>query len=820
MLWRTLLLSFFLLLLPLVAATPDLTNIYSTQEELAPAMSLNFQSQNVLFNDRGEKELFFDSVNSRGEIEVTPLIGDTVLLGGFKTYAVDIKPSSVQNREIKQAWDKKPTFSITNSGNNKVQIAYNSLSRECGGNYVLFFTAMNPSLTEQGSTSLGFQRQVKLRLHILCKADLLMVVSPLPGEPPQNFLVAVNQYFEALAKTKVTVRLDQLSADSFKSSSSKSLIATEFNKDYYLSSRDAVDVSPGLSAMLVDTTEIENGSPISKSKIIFYAVTDLSDEPRKEKIGEVLLGNSGVQVHETFKGNYGQVTTSFDSNPFSGYIGPKWYKFNLRSNDGTESSIYVFPSSFCALTKIKDNSALSTVLNGYSNLITATFSPAFHAFSLKDYLLNNPEEQGIVYSSNGCWFNRKLPFYLGDAGTDPQGGIWLNLGDTKKDSLPKYFSNIGDYFEIGTYRVTLEEKGPKEYIGINVHLAGSFTSETLQDILQDFEKSKKVKTNLESLRSLYHEKYLLLVGSVHDIPMPIDPEFGISGKVESFGKKGLIPSDWRYAYDADKNRFEFVVARLPSINSNSESWVYPILALENIARIRNSNKNQEDKTLKVLADACGDNNNCFIRREVIEASQKFSGPCNENSPNCLWSPSYCTSSFSGCSGLSELLEQLKTSDYLVINEHGSGEDFGAKSEASVFHSVVGGYNVVLSGEDVQAKFKPRFPLIVETFACYGGSIDYDYMHNSIASEESTALAFIATGSPLFMGNSRLGKGSTTDVDLDINNLVLASISRKDSRPAGEIMMEKKNEGLLNGEDWLVWTKQLYGDPLLPFYRAS
>ncbi|MFH1247338.1 MAG: hypothetical protein V1644_03075, partial [Candidatus Micrarchaeota archaeon] len=813
---------FLLLLLPLVAAVPDLTQIYSTQEELKPAMSLDIQSQNVLFNDRGEKELFFDSVNSRGEIVVTPLIGDTVLLGGFDTYAVDIKPSSVENRGIKPAWDKKPVFFISSNDGNKLQIAYNSLSRECGGNYILSFTAMNPSLTEQGSTGLGFKRQVKLRLHILCKADLLMVVSPLAGEPPEKFLNVVKLYFDELAKTSVTARLDQLSADSLKSSSSKSLIATEFDNDYFINSyNDLAEVSPGLSAMLVDATEMQNGIPISKSKIVFFSSTGLSDGSEKEKIGELFLDSSGAPVHGIFKDSYGQVTASFSPDPNAPVVS-KWFKFNLLRNGEVFSSVYAFPSSFCALTKTKDSSALTAVVNGYSDLVSATFSSAFPAFSFTDYLMNNPEKQGIVYSGEGCWFGSKLPFYLGSVSPDASD-VWLNLGSTEKDSLPHWFRKLGDHYEIDGYSIELAEIGPKKLSSLTVHLSGSFTSATVQDILQDFEKSKNVKSDLDKLRLSAHEQYLLLVGSIDEIPMPIDPNKGIIGKEGDYAQNGLTPSDWRYAYDVDKNKFEFAVARLPSINSNSlfsfnsnfEPWAYPILVLNNILKIRTSSKKQKDKTTIVLADACGKKGNCFIQREAIASSQKFAGPCSGNSPNCLWSPSYCANTLFGCSGLSELFGKLQTSDYLIINEHGSGKNFGAQPAGGFFTTFAGttvgssNYIVVFSGKDLRAKFKPRFPLIIETFACYGGSIDYGSRHSLIAPEESTALAFIATGSPLFMGNSRIGKGSTRDIDFSMNNLVLSSIKDKDSRPVGEIMREKKNEGLLAGENWLVWTKQLY-----------
>lgn len=166
---------------------------FTKHSELGSLMELDFgDSLNLFVNDFGEPELFFDSVYQEGLIEVVPLVGEQALVKSASIY-------KLSGGEISGGIDGEPAFEVSESGN-AVALKYNPLVKECGGNYVLFFQALNP-------VDPNDVKDVKLRIHIECKADLIILFSPLMGEPTQGFVKELLSYIDTLASEGTTARI-------------------------------------------------------------------------------------------------------------------------------------------------------------------------------------------------------------------------------------------------------------------------------------------------------------------------------------------------------------------------------------------------------------------------------------------------------------------------------------------------------------------------------------------------------------------------------------------------------------------------------------
>ncbi|MFH1247006.1 MAG: hypothetical protein V1644_01370, partial [Candidatus Micrarchaeota archaeon] len=70
---------------------------------------------------------------------------------------------------------------------NLVFIKYNPLTAECGGNYALIANILNPVFPDDS-------REVKLRLHLPCKSDMVVVLSPQMGSPTTEFTDVLLSY--------------------------------------------------------------------------------------------------------------------------------------------------------------------------------------------------------------------------------------------------------------------------------------------------------------------------------------------------------------------------------------------------------------------------------------------------------------------------------------------------------------------------------------------------------------------------------------------------------------------------------------------------
>ncbi|MFH1247003.1 MAG: hypothetical protein V1644_01355, partial [Candidatus Micrarchaeota archaeon] len=161
----------------------------------------------------------------------------------------------------------------------------------------------------------------------------------------------------------------------------------------------------------------------------------------------------------------------------------------------------------------------------------------------------------------------------------------------------------------------------------------------------------------------------------------------------------------------------------------------------------------------------------------------------------------------------KIISVFNNADYLVVNTHGTGFGFYSITKKGIILDA-------LLGSDIKNNVNNP-GLQVSSFACYGGAIDKDNENKAISKNTSIAFAFLQSGAAMLLGNTRFSSGDLR-VNTEHNAAMLFAIINKDSRPAGDIVNEYRN-AQLNKEfiyKLSALSRQIYGDPLLSFYKAS
>ncbi len=346
---------------------------------------------------------------------------------------------------------------------------------------------------------------------------------------------------------------------------------------------------------------------------------------------------------------------------------------------------------------------------------------------------------------------------------------------------------------------------PQSSTSYSTQYANSFDFEPLPNQEQDA-RAQRVRKELDRLRAIHKPSYLLLIGSINHIPMPFLTDERIP--------TGIIPSDSLYTFNGHTNRVEIPVARIPIPIGEDDPGGFASQVILN-ARHTHTAEPIGDK-ITILSDNCGKENNCFLRKSTEDAAKIYWNSC-ENNPACLFSDPHCaiSSKNPNCIGNEQIRNAIGNSRLLYINAHsGTAELVATNQDGKTFKIISPGE--IASGENYNNE------LIVSSLACFTGSIDKFADGQTVRRETGITFAFLQTGSPLVLANTRVGYGSFENGQMfEHNNLVLAALKRKDGRPIADIFVEQLNEQINSGDAYTLssFSTQIYGDPLLPVYRG-
>ncbi len=735
----------------LVYASPY--DFFTRHTDLSSIGTVQIEGVNYFVNQFGEKEVFLDSISSVGSINIAPRFGDNLLIRDASIFKLDASQNEVSvSGGISNALDGKPSVE-TDIFSNTLIIRYNPLSRECGGNYGLFFTVASPH-------DLNVEKRVALRFHVRCEADLLLLVSE-PVSISRLFLDNLRYYIDTAAREGKTVKVALVSFDAL--SVPKSPSSLDLSRQVVIETgTKPTNVFSSLSASLQNNIDEQDGVVVSNSFLALINASGVQFSKSYFKNGIAV----GSKTDGTNK--YSFSATALQSNYFENL---NWIKVEVSSKAIPTPQYFIFIPRLCNNWSFAPNIAFPE-LNEYSRI-------------------------RFVKPLSGNCDVFVYPFHLStSAGSST---IRVSTSDTSRELL-----GVGNSFKYDVSEVKIVANGVVKIVpSASLQITSSLhDSSSLKTALTEV-RSKKFKKVIEKLRAKYSPNYLLIIGSFDDLPMYL-----MRDEAQTASSDGFIPSDSLYALSLDAGKVEIPVARIPVPTEGDQGqFAANVLASAIAARV------DLTKSVGVISDACG-GKNCLFKTALDKATATFLGKTCAP-PNCFLTPPNCKSPLDPkCKGVTELLNSFDKFQMILVNSHGSGRAFYARSAD-------GKSLQIIDADDLELAVKAR--PIVSVLACYGGTLDQDSNNEAISGTDATAFGLLQMGAPLVFANTRTSFLDYKGLVFDYDFFMLNAYKNHDRRAAGDVFLDATNKAykLANKYSKInAISRQIYGDPLLPFYRGN
>jgi len=306
--------------------------------------------------------------------------------------------------------------------------------------------------------------------------------------------------------------------------------------------------------------------------------------------------------------------------------------------------------------------------------------------------------------------------------------------------------------------------------------------------VQDIGDWKSVKDVMDKVVYKLNSKYILILGGVDIIPMPLaktDAEIPVRPV-----------SDDMYSDITLDGIPDVALGRIPTPSEDNSDKIV-ITALR--SAISMHGKHQLNKV--IIADTCIFPPNCELGlRDVNLISQRFFSKDCYDTNSCKTAPPYCTGS--SCKNKEEFYQVLTSNDIIHLDAHGEPYSFAA-------HNKDGWFTVIVSEDLYKNRFKTN--PVFTTAACHSATIDSAEFGRINA--KASPFAFLANGAAVYIGNTRYGYGGITAELLD----EFYSNAKTSTVGVALLSVKRSNLGSRATSDWtkaVIYEIQLYGDPTI------
>ena len=297
----------------------------------------------------------------------------------------------------------------------------------------------------------------------------------------------------------------------------------------------------------------------------------------------------------------------------------------------------------------------------------------------------------------------------------------------------------------------------------------------------------ELKSVIDRLVSKTNPRYLLILGGVSVIPMPIAP---------TTAQIPTVPVSDDVFGDVNNDGLpDISVSRIPT-PSGSRSVEIISTALESSMKIRNKNSISRI----ILADTCMHPPSCIGLHDVNRISNIFFGHDCDETGDCKKAPPFCAGQ--GCDKKEEFYNELVNYDLLHMDFHGNPYSFAA-------HNSDGWYDALDSSILYEKPFNKN--PIFSTVACHSSTIDC--AEYGCINGKGSVFSFLGNGASVYIGSTRYGyAGSTATLIGEVMN------DLKNGKNIGDAMLEMKRKNLRSTSNEMsraiVYELQLYGDPTI------